>query len=501
MPQLASSPVPMFKKHPGTALGTALSILMALALLLGAHPSTAAAHGSVPAVAPSDTVEVNLQSTIERALQTSPDIKEREARRDFADARFGEARASRFATRFNLNTAHSIAPSLDIPDDNEQPNSQLYLNPDVENNWRIENLRPFNRFEVILQQPVLTWGELSGTVEAAMHGARVEEAAVDGQRLEVALRAGELYQNVLLTSELRRLTGEAESLLRQARREVQTLLDEGNPDVEEADLFQLDLAQQEFERRRVEVNEQHATARSALSRQLMLDDDRPVAVADGALQPLPLDVLGDSLAFYQDAAQRHRPEFKQAEAGFAARDALVDVARSDYYPKLALQASYSIAATPGRFRQRNAYISDSFRGQGTRTGFGIQQNLNFYQTRARVRQAKAERAEVQYQREAADTFIGFEVEEAYRQVRINEKRVESLDESVRITREWLRTEQINFDLDFGDPQNLVRAVQANLEARAEYLEAVRRYNVSVLRLLRTAGTLTHDAERGMLIEP
>jgi predicted RNA-binding protein associated with RNAse of E/G family len=71
---------------------------------------------------------------------------------------------------------------------------------------------------------------------------------------------------------------------------------------------------------------------------------------------------------------------------------------------------------------------------------------------------------------------------------------------MRTTREWLRTEQINFDLDLGDPQDLVDAVQANLETRASYYEAVQRYNVAVLRLLRTAGTLPQEAERGMLIE-
>lgn len=448
-----------------------------------------------------DTVEVSLQETIMQALQRSPDIKERSARRDFADARYREARASRFATNFNLNTAHSIAPSLDIPSDNNRPNSELYLNPNVENDWQIQSLRPFNRFEVVLQQPLLTWGELSGNLEAARQGARVEEASVKGQRLDVALRAGELYQNVLLTNTLRSLTDEAESLLRQARNEVQTLLDEGSSDVNEADLFKLDLAQQEFERRRTEVREQQATARAALAGQLMLADEATVVAETDELRPLDLGLLGDSLAVYQADARRHRPEFEQADAGVAARDALVDVARSGYYPKLALQASYGISVTPGRYRQDNAFIGDSFRGQSTRTGFGIQQNLNFYQTRARVEQAEAQRAEVEYQREAARAFIDVEVEQAYREARTAKQRVESFDESVRTTREWLRTEQINFDLDFGDPQNLVDAVQSNLETRAAYYEAVQRYNVAVLRLLRTAGTLSNEAERGMLIEP
>ena len=448
-----------------------------------------------------DTVRVSLESTILQALRVSPDLKAQGARRDAASARYQEARASRFATRFNLNTAHSIAPSLDIPSSNDRPNSELYLNPDVENDWQIQSLRPFNRFEVVLQQPLLTWGELSGTIEAARHGADVEEASVKGERLSVAMRAGELYQNVLLTNALRSLTDEAESLLRQARNEVETLLNEGSTEVSEADLFKLDLAQDEFERRRTEVREQQATARAALSAQVAPATQVAVVPEAEALRPLPAQLLQDSLSTYQDDARRNRPEFQQAAAGLSAREALVDVARSDYYPKLALQASYGVSATPGRYRQDNAFIGDSYRGQSTRTGFGIRQNLNFYQTRARVEQAEAQRAEVAYQREAANAFIAVEVEEAYRAARIAQQRMQSLDKSVRTTREWLRTEQINFDLELGDPQDLVDAVQANLETRASYHEAVQRYNVAVLRLLRTAGTLPQQAERGTLVDP
>ena len=473
--------------------------LMLLAVVFFGGAGSAIPAGAQSQAAP-DTITVSLHNAITQALQTSPDIKVRTAQRDRAAARYQEARASRFATNFTLTTAHSIAPSLDIPDDNTRPTSALYLNPDVENDWQIGSLRPFNRVEAVVQQPLLTWGELSGTIEAAQHGAEVEEARVQGQRLEVAMRAGELYQNVLLTNALRDLTDEAESLLRQARNEVETLLDEGSTEVSQADLFKLDLSQDEFERRRTEVRERQATARAALQAQVMPNTNTAVAVEAETLRPLSMNLLGDSLATYQAAARRHRPEFQQTAAGLAAREALVEVARSDYYPKLALQASYGISATPGRYRQENAFIGDSYRGQSTRTGFGIRQNLNFFQTRARVEQAEAQRAEVAYQREAAETLIAVEVEDAYRTARIAQQRMQSLDESVRTTREWLRTEQINFDLDLGNPQDLVDAVQANLETRASYYEAVQRYNVAVLRLLRTAGTLPQEAERGMLIE-
>jgi outer membrane protein TolC len=139
-------------------------------------------------------------------------------------------------------------------------------------------------------------------------------------------------------------------------------------------------------------------------------------------------------------------------------------------------------------------------GTGTRTGIGIQQNLNFGQTEAQVDQAKAELDAVKHQRTAARQLVRFEVEDAYRSLITAKTDVESRDQSTTISGEWLRTEQINFDLGLGNTEDLVKAVRADLEARARYLEAVKRYNVAVLTLLQATGTLTDRAKSGTLLE-
>ncbi|PSQ64994.1 MAG: TolC family protein, partial [Bacteroidetes bacterium QH_2_64_74] len=155
---------------------------------------------------------------------------------------------------------------------------------------------------------------------------------------------------------------------------------------------------------------------------------------------------------------------------------------------------------PERPNPDNAFVGDSFMGTGTRTGVGIQQNLNFGQTEARVDQAKAELEEVKHQQTAARQLVRFEVEEAYRSLITAKANVESRDRSTTIAGEWLRTEQVNFDLDLGDTEDLVKAVRADLEARARYLEAVKQYNVAVLKLLQATGTLADRARTGTLLE-
>lgn len=474
------------------------SFLAALLPVLFSVPLRAQPAGALPP----DTVRVNVEAAIRRALEISPEVGAVAAQQAFAEARYGLARASRFATEFNLTTAHAAAPGLKIPADFdpgfdlEEPRSALYLDPRVRNDWG--DWHPFNRAEVQLLQPLYTWGELTGNLRAARHGVEVEAAEVEGEALSVALRTGELYYGLLLTDELLRLTQRAGDIVEQAKREIRRLLDEGAQDVDDADLFQVQITEQEYLQRVVEVQQQHRTARSALARQLFLPEGTQVVPTESVLTPLPL-VL-DSLDAYFALALDNRPELDQAAAGVEAREALVDVARSHYFPKLFLgfEANWSYAA--GRYRQRNPYIGDPFLGRGIQAGLGVRQQLNFGQTRARVEQAEAELNEVRFQQQAARQLVLFEVEEAYRNFVIARSALAARDSALTLSKEWLQTEYINFDLELGDTENLVRAVQTNLTLEASYFDAVRQYNVAVLRLLDAAGVLVRRAESGTLVD-
>jgi outer membrane protein len=434
-----------------------------------------------------DTSYVTMSQAINAALDASPEVAAVAARRDFATARHQFARASRFLTDARLTTLHSVAPGLTR--DPEWPDDALYLDPSVRNDW--EDLRPFNRFELDLRQPIYTWGELGGSIRAAGHGVDVENAAVEMKASEVALRTAELYQGLLLAEALDRLVTEAGDVLETADRELNRLLDEGDPSVDDADLFKLQITEQEFLSRVAEVRERRATASVALSRQLMMPPGSVSPLPGATLEPLPLPA--ESLEAYQYLAQAHRPEVRQVNAGIAARRALVDVARSGYYPTIFVAAQANYAFASGRFRQPNPFIGDPFRSRAAGAAIGLRQNLNFGQTRARVEQARAELDEVRFQDEALQQLVLFEAEEAFRNVQIARERMEARQRSLAIAREWQRTEQINFDLALGDARNLIEAVQARIELESSHLEAVSRYNIAILRLFHVSGLLVNHA--------
>ncbi|MEM8560233.1 MAG: TolC family protein, partial [Bacteroidota bacterium] len=419
-----------------------------------------------------DTLVLDLEEALSRALDGSPEVAIEMAGQDFAEARASEARAARFATEFTLTTGHAIAPGLTDIDPTLSLNEQ-YLNPSLRNDWA--NPSPYNQYDIELLQPIYTGGEIKGNIDAANAAARLEAAEVDQKASEVALRTGELYYSLLLTQRLDALTGEAGRALGTAQRELQALLDDGDPNVTDADLFQLQLFEQEYRRQVAEVQQQVALAQVALARQI-LQPEVVVVPAEATLAPVVFQ--RDALEVYQDIALRRRGEMRRAQAGVEARDALVRVARSNYYPKLFFSLTQAGRYTSGRRQQANPYVSDGFLGAGLRTGFGIRLDLAFHQTRARVAQAVAERSEVRAQRTAAEQLVLFGVEQAYRDLVIAEEALATRQASSKIAGDWLRTEQINADLGFGETDDLVAAVRADLEARASELEAIHAYNVA-----------------------
>ena len=456
------------------------SLLLLLPLAAAAQPAP-------------DTLEVDALGAMRAALDGSPEVAIEAATERFAAARARQARAARFLTEFTATTGHAVAPALDR-NGSTFPDDALYLDPDVRNDW--EDSRPYNQIEAELLQPVYTWGELGGQIRAAEAAVSVEAAETQAKAAEVALRTGELYYGLLLADALQALADETGAALETARDELDALLEAGDPDVTDADRFQLQLFEQEYRRRAVEVAENRALAGSGLARPLLVPG---AVVRGGTLEPAPFEP--GPLAAWLALGLRARPELRQATAGIAAREALVEVARSDYYPKLFIGGTARARYAAGRERQRNPFVSDPYLGSSVRFGLGIQQDLTFFQTKAEVEQARAELAEVRFQREAAEQLVLFEVEEAYRRLRIARAALDARTEGRAVTGEWLRTEQVNFDLALGAVDDLIAAVQADLQARAAYFEAVRAYNVAGLRLLAAAGVLVERVERGTLFEP
>ena len=440
---------------------------------------------------PPATGQTTLDSLITAALQVSPDLQASWARAEGSLAQVAEARAARTLPGLSFSTVQSVAPTITNP--NDVPNEARYLDPEVRNDWT--NLSPYLYAEMSAVQPIYTWGALQRTMDAATAAVDLAEAQHNEARDDVALRTGRLYFGMLAARDLTDLAQEAARLVGQAKSELQRMLDEGSDEVDDADLFEALITEQEIAAQAVEADEQRQLLENWLGRQVSLDPSVRFTVP---AKLAPVARITTALEDLQRLGLSTRSELAQASSALDARMAQADVARALTRPQLFVGLSANYGAAANRDWVPNPYVSDPFLRRSVRVGFGIRQSLDFDGNKARIDRARARVAEVSAIQRAAEQVVLAEVEEAYRSVLIADETLTRREEALTLSKEWLRTEQINFDLMLGDIANLVKAVKANLELRAAHIEAIQQYNQRVLALYHATGMLAQQAEANLL---
>ena len=149
--------------------------------------------------------------------------------------------------------------------------------------------------------------------------------------------------------------------------------------------------------------------------------------------------------------------------------------------------SASVAYTPNRPKQQNPFIINSTNYASVSYGIGFRQNLNFLVNRNNINRSQLQVRQARYAREAANDGVMLDVREKYRNMMMSYSRLENTRQALQISNEWLRLEQIEYDLGFGEVKKLVDAVKANLELEASYKQRIFEFNVNIGKLNRSAG--------------
>ena len=164
----------------------ALGIAVALALMV-----TVAFPQMVRAQAAAAKTVYTLKDLVQRALATSPEIRQFQRGAEAALAKKDQADAARFP---QIELTAVVGPS---------PRARGTVeggSPDRKDNPVVTNV--FERVELTLVQPLYTFGKITGFREAAAEGVKVDKAKVEEKAADVILRIKELYYGRLLASDL-----------------------------------------------------------------------------------------------------------------------------------------------------------------------------------------------------------------------------------------------------------------------------------------------------------
>ncbi|MFU8812246.1 MAG: TolC family protein [Balneolaceae bacterium] len=434
-----------------------------------------------------DTLRISLDEFINRGIQNSGQMAFEQGAVDLARNRTDQARAQRILPRFDLSSQHGVVPGVKsdstLPSGNPLPQGQFYLDPNLRNDW--DDWAIFTRAEVTMLQPIYTWGAISNAIDAAKAGASAAQFEFEAKQAGAEVQLFELYYSYLLSLEVSRLLDDANRQIDQVGERLQELIDEGDPDIKEADLFKFDIFKEEFQVQRAEVEQGRQFVERIWRRALQAAPGEYFMPREQFLDPIPIQI--EEFEIYENYALNGRPELRGVESGIQAMQKSVQASRAQYLPSLFLGLNARFAHTPNRPRQDNPFIINSTNFSTLAVGLTIRQNLNFFTQRQSVERVQIEYRRTEDLRHAISDGVLIELSDAYREAVIADSKVLQTERALNVTKEWVRHEQLNYDFGFGDVNDLTDAIQKELELELELKQNIFERNKRLAELYKAAG--------------
>ncbi len=426
---------------------------------------------------------LNLKACEELAFKNNHKIQDAQLSLKVSEAKRIQASHAKILPKFQLRNIWGPSPRAEGELD---PTGGYVISKDVTTSIP-EDLRYFTQVDLDLVQPIHTFGKLSGLSAAAEFGVQAGQAGLEKSKEDVRLEVRRLYWALLLGKELLAVIEDTRKEMDKAENKIQELLDEGAEEVSQNDLFKLQISQYEVNKRNRGTLDKIELTKSALRITLGLSENTDYDIETEYLDPLEIEV--DSLSIYTATALQNRPELAQLRAGVGARRALIGVSKSDYYPQFFLGGQIKYNFAKDRFDPKGQFIYNPTNFFRTGIVVGLNWNLNFVQTRDRIRLAQAEYTKLSQKEEPLISGINLEVKKAYLEVTQAGTNFRESRKALRASDNWLRSESMAWDIGLGEVKDLIDAFKANGAMQAAHLENIFKYNVALAELSKATG---HD---------
>ncbi len=427
---------------------------------------------------------LGIDQAIELALAHDPRIDEKQAFVRKARGLLQEAEGSE-GFRYSVDSFLALTTAVDggfyeggdsTCSGDCKPRGDLY---DVNNGLSLWTGLTFS-----IVTPLATFGRLENYQEAAQRNITVVQQDVTLQRDEVALQVVQAYYGYLTARDSRLLLEDTRGRLVAALDLVNGWLDEGSGDVSQSDKFALESGLGLIDNFMAEAEGLEQIAMAGL-RLLTGIEDETIELADRRIKPVELPT--QSVDEWVELALANRAEFKQVEAGLAARRALVEATRADKKPIVFAGVAGTLAYSPGREHLDNPHIYDPFNHYAMSPLIGMRWQWEQGALPGRVAQAQADLDALVERASFARIGIPFQVREQYFKMQAKYKAIDSMRGSTRAARRWMIASYSDFEAGLEEADKVINALQVYVLAYAEYLRAVNDFNYLVSKLKSVSG--------------
>jgi outer membrane protein len=329
-----------------------------------------------------------------------------------------------------------------------------------------------------LTQPIFTWGRKSDYAAAANAGVHVKQLGSKLKTQEIRYQVKEAYWGSLYAQSLYEFIQDGKKDFDKIRAEA-----EKRKNMPAKDGYKLELFSAEIDSAEAEVKKSYDLALAGLG--LRVGMSAPVHpkedwIESGARELKPL-------SYYQELAQKNRPEYQQLASGIIAKRALAKAEKKANLPVLAFLANYDWTNTNVRPTQPGPLAYDPYNHSTLAAGIGFKLDLQWGLASAKAAKFAAEAEELEAKQQYARDGIPVEVAKAYGEVEEATKKLDAYTKAYKTGKKWLGGELIAFTAGLGKGDALVEAYGARAETVKKYYEAIYRHHMAWANLSRVVG--------------
>ena len=347
----------------------------------------------------------------------------------------------------------------------------------------IDGMGIFVRTSATLTQPLYTFGKISHGREAAQAGYSAVQELTKVATVHFDHLAFQTYYGLALAKQAKKVFRKGKRHLRKVRKSIEKGIEKGQ--YTSNDLRKLKIKESQFDLSSSEVESHYALALRNIKLSCKLDKVDKVTLQSRKLKPISYVLEKEER--YLKRALENRPEIKAAKQQIFAREALRAQALANFFPNLALIATFGFARGTSAEDNPDPFANDPFNVLGYGAYLGLSWRLNFAQLTSKLQASEAAILKAKAELHGLTQRLNLEMSQYYLEVQRRQMNLKIREDARLQAKQLVSSTMMNYNTGLIKTKAVLDAIQTSFTQSLEYDREVYDFNLAVLRLTQASG--------------
>ncbi len=411
--------------------------------------------------------KLTLEESVRLGLENSEEINSAKWRVTAADAKLGEANASRLPS-LSLNANYSRLSPID-PFSISTPFGDFDLSQNIVNSYGVK---------LTLQQPIFTGFKLKANSDMAEYNLESVKEDFNRDKNDLVYRIKNAYWNLFKANEVKKVVDENVEQTNVHLKDVQNFYDQGLGTKNELLKVQVQLANTKL--KQIDANNAVRIAMINLNNLIGLPLATKIEIAENVN---PNENITEDLDVLVNKAYDKRPELKSMGFKIKASESGITAAKSNWFPQIFLTGNYNYA----RPNQRVFPTEDKFKGTWDVSVAASFNLWNWGATSDQTTQAEAQYEQTKDSYKTIKDNVTLEVTNNYLEMLRAKESISVADDNVNQAEENYRVTNQQYKNGLTINSELIDAEVALLQAKTNYVQSLVDYELAIAQLEKSTG--------------